>query len=119
MTEYKLKSRKGIDDLKGIYAFVGNSQGDNNSTNDLNVYLMSDGWLSFVFDCELTQEAINKESEKRIKENEEYIESLKKEGKYGKEYEITLNVEHNSLLDESIMDNSKSSHSFVILDLNE
>lgn len=119
MTEYKIKGRRGIDDLQSIYAFVGNSQGDTSATNDIEVYKASGGWLSFVFNCELTQEAINLESERRIILNSQYIKELIENYKYGEKYETIIRVEHNSLFDACIKDKSTSSYSFTILDFNK
>jgi len=69
MNKYNFKRKLGIDDLFCEFAFVGNSQGDTSGTNALDVYLISDGWLSFVFNCELNHEEINKESQKRKQAN--------------------------------------------------
>ena len=65
MVKYKLKGRYGIDDLKSLYAFHGNSQGDETRTNSIKLYKSSEEWLSFVFDCKLTEEAIFNEIEKK------------------------------------------------------
>ena len=99
MEEYKIKCKKGIDDLKSIYAFHGNSQGDDSVSNKLEDYINSKGWMSFGFDCELTQEAIDKESKERAIWNENYINELQKSGEYLKEYEISLKFNHNSDFD--------------------
>jgi hypothetical protein len=119
MTKYKIKGRRGIDDLQGIYAFIGNSQGDTSGTNDIEVYKASGGWMSFVFNCELTQEAINKESERIIEANSKYISQLIKEEKYGEEYESILSIEPNPLFDYINTDKPTISHSFTILDFNK
>lgn len=119
MMEYKIKGRRGIDDLQGIYAFIGNSQGDTSGTNDIEVYKASRSWMSFVFNCELTQGAINKEIEKRIETNSKYISQLINEGKYGEEYESILTIEPNPLFDACIKDKLTGSYSFTILDFNK
>lgn len=116
MVEYKIKGRKGIDDLQGIYAFVGNSQGDTSGTNDIEIYKASEGWMSFVFNCELTQEAINLESERRIILNSQYIKELIEDYKYGEEYEITATCEYNEVFDKPSPEDSHSA-SWEILDL--
>lgn len=97
--EFKLKRKKGIDDLKCLFAFSGNSQGDESQTNNIQEYKSSGGWLSFNFDCELTEEAINKEIEIRKNWNEKYIQELKEKGQYNEEYEITINFKSCSELD--------------------
>ncbi len=119
MKEYKLKGKRGIDDLQGIYAFIGNSQGDTTATNDIDVYKSSQGWLSFVFDCLLTQTEIDGESLKRKRENEEYIRNLKKEGKYGEEYETSISLQENPVFDAPQKNRSLNSYSFHILDLSK
>lgn len=119
MKEYKLKGKKGIDDLQGLYAFVSNSQGDTSGTNALDVYLMSDGWLSFVFNCKLTQEAINKEVKRRFEANTKYISYLASEGKYGEEYEISIKLEENPLFDSPNINKPLESYSSKIFDVSE
>lgn len=99
---YSIKRRKGIDDLIGEYAWIGNSQGDESYTNDINVGKGSDGWMSYVFkDIDINdQEAINKESERRKQVNKDYIKELKRTGEYGKEGSpVTLHLKHNPLFD--------------------
>lgn len=117
MTEYKIKGRRGIDDLQGIYAFVGNSQGDTSGTNDIEVYKASGGWMSFIFNCELEQNAINAESERRIILNSQYIKELIEDYKYGEEYETIINVEHNSLFDDPQENRPLLSYTTTFLDL--
>ena len=119
MKEYKIKGRRGIDDLQGVYAFVGNSQGDTSGTNDIEVYKSSGGWVSFVFNCDLEQNAINSESENRKLGNEEYIRILTETGKYTEEYENTISIEENPLFDYVNTDKPTISHSFTILDLSK
>ena len=87
---YTLKAKLGIDDLKQIYAFTGNSQGDTTATNSLEEYYAAKGWLSFGFNCNLDQESINKESEERIIYNNKYILELKESGRFGEEYDINI-----------------------------
>lgn len=93
--KYTTKHKKGITDLLNTYAFVGSSQGDTSQTNNVQDYIDSKGWLSFAFDNSIdryNQEAINKESERRQKENEITINKLKQSGEYGQEYEVTTTV---------------------------
>lgn len=92
MDKYTLKRKLGINDLLCEFAFVGNSQGDESKSNFIDDYNASQGWMSFIFDCELNQEEINKESQRRKQSNLDYIEKLKTEGKYGEEYEIDINL---------------------------
>jgi hypothetical protein len=118
MQQYKFKIKKGIDDLKGLYAFVGNSQGDTNCSNSITDYLSSQGWMSFVFDCELTDQAIQEEILKRKAWNEQYIQDLKESNEYGQEVEYSMNIEHNSLFDKASDDKGYplSSYRFIFLD---
>lgn len=119
MTQYKFKRRKGIDDLKSLFAFHGNSQGDETRTNDIQQYLDSEGWLSFDFDCELSSKAILDEIKKRKKWNNSYIEELIEKGEYGKEQEHVLSVDYNPLFDNNnntTLDYPLESYKFLILD---
>lgn len=97
---YKLEMKKGLDDLKPIYAFRGNSQGDKSATNSINTYKNSGGWMSFIFDCPLEQAAIDKQVEKNRLWNDNYIKELQKEGRYLEEYEISIELVHNPLFDD-------------------
>lgn len=115
--EYKFKQRKGIDDLKSLYAFKSSSQGDDFFSNSIEDYKNSKGYMSFVFNCELTPEVINKEIVKRALANEEYLKELFTSGEYGKEYEISIHFKENPIFD----NNPKvqylvSNHSFIIID---
>ena len=94
--EYKVIFRRGIDDLKPEYAFVGSSQGDHSATNEIEDYKNSQGWLSFIFDNvdEEDQLAIYTESAIRKQENKDYIQKLKEEGRYKEEYEIKFEFKH-------------------------
>jgi hypothetical protein len=104
MKEYKIKQKRGIDDLQNIYAWVGNSQGDESHTNIIEVGLASDGWMSYMFKNInfLDQNAINIESARRKQANEDYIKKLKEEGKFGQEYELSLHIKENPLFDRVI-----------------
>lgn len=93
MELYKITGRKGINDLKSLYAFVGNSQGDSSASNSIEEYQAAKGWMSFVFGCELTQEAIEEEIQKRKSWNDAYIKELKETEEYGKVYFINVQVE--------------------------
>ena len=99
---YKISGRKGINDLKSLYAFVGNSQGDSSASNSIEEYQAAKGWMSFVFDCEFTQEAIEEEIQKRKSWNETYIKELKETGEYGKVYFINVQVELDPIYDAPI-----------------
>lgn len=120
MVEYKLKGRCGIDDLKSLFAFHGGSQGDETKTNSIKLYKFSEGWLNFIFDCELTEEAIFNEIEKRHNYNNDYIAELKKNGKYGTEYKISINLQENPLLDSNYPLNQPiDSYKMILLDLSK
>lgn len=101
MNNITLKKKKGIDDLINVYAWTGNSQGDESYTNNIEEGLASQGWMSYNFkDIDITdQKAINKESERRKKVNQDYINKLKEEGKYGEEYEVKIYIQPNPIFD--------------------
>lgn len=101
MSEFKIKRRKGIDDLQCEYAWIGNSQGDTSATNSIEEGEGSNGWMSFIFHGidPKDQEAINRESAKRKKANEDYIVELKATGKYGEEYELEIHFKENPVFD--------------------
>jgi len=120
LTKFTLKRRYGIDDLKGLYAYVGNSQGDHSGSNELHSDKESGGWMSFVFNCEETQEAINAEVKSRAIWNENYIEELKKSGKYGTEFEINMSFQRHPLFDdEKATERPTMTHSFFIMDMSK
>lgn len=120
MKEYKMTCRKGIDDLKSLFAFHGNSQGDTMATNDIEVYKDSKGWMSFTFDCELTQKAIAEEVLKRQRWNAEHIAQLQASGEYGQEYEITVKFAELTFDKPSIVQESPlSSYKMIFLDSSE
>lgn len=122
--EYKVQGTyKGINDLKSIYAFHGNSQGDTSVSNDIDVYKSSNGWMCISkyfkdIDCS-NQEEINKRSLKLKKENDKYIAQCHKNNTYG-EYngDITFKIMANPLMDNNIKI-KKSSLVFDILDFSK
>lgn len=101
---YSFIKRKGIDDLHNIWAWTGNSQGDESCTNDIKEGLASDGWMSFRFNGidPTDQDAIDAESARRIKHNKDYIKDLKANGEYLKEYQLTIHVAPNSIFDGNV-----------------
>jgi hypothetical protein len=120
--EYRIMFRKGIDDLKSLYAFHGNSQGDESRTNSIAEYKASKGWLSFVFDdCELTEEAIKERIQQNHLANEQYIEKLKADGQYGEIDSLRIKVAYNPHFDMPLRHtpSSLSSYRMVFLDFNE
>lgn len=97
---YTFKGKKGITDLEGLFAFTGSwGQGDHYSSNDASIEHPS--YVSFVFTCPKTQKDINEEIERRKKRNSEYIERLKFNGEYGKEYDINCSFIPHPMFDES------------------
>lgn len=118
--KYKIKLEQGIDDLQSLYAFRGNSQGDETETNSIEQYKNSNGWLSFVFDCEMTEEAIALEIEKRKKANNKYLKELKRKGKYGKEYTLEVSVMHDPSKDDvSLIKRGLDSFKLIFLDFSK
>lgn len=102
MKTFTIQQRRGIDDLLCEFAFIGNSQGDESVSNDIEDFKRSKGWLSYIFkDIPLEQEAINKEVERRKKHNKDYIEQLHKENKFGEKYNLTVHLKENNLFDKS------------------
>lgn len=99
MEKYEIKFKHGIHDLKSEYAFHGNSQGDESVSNSIATYQASQGWMSFMFDCPMTEEAIAIEVAKNKAWNKEYIQKLKDEGRFGEEYTITMSVQEHPLFD--------------------
>lgn len=118
MKQFEMKLRRGVDDLKSLFAFHGNSQGDESCTNDIEVYKASKGWMTFTFDCDLTEEAIQAEIETRKKANEEYVKSLKESGKYEEEYTVKIQFNDHPMFDR--VDDTKefplSSYRMIFLD---
>ncbi len=98
INEYKIKSYRGIDDLQCEVAWRGSSQGDKSWSNNVKD---NHDWMIFNFrDIDPTnQEAINIEIARKKEENQNYIKQLKKEGRYGEEYELTIHLKHNPLFD--------------------
>jgi len=119
MKTFKVIRRKGVDDLQVVYAFVGNSQGDEIKTNSIEEYTNSEGWLSYVFNVELTAESIEAEVKKRIEENKLYILKLEKEGKYGEEFEFTVHIEENPLFDHPNKPMPLESYRMLFVDLED
>ena len=125
-TEYAgPKIRLGIDDLKSVYAFHGNSQGDETRTNDVGVFHKSGGWLSINpffknVDC-ASQEAVDKMSFKISCENLKYIEKLKSDGRYGEYTDgVKIFVQHDPLYDDCgrLFNKPKVNYRLDVLDLN-
>lgn len=104
---YTLKRKRGIDDLVSEFAFRGNSQGDESTSNNIQDYLNSEGWMSYVFidfpldfkDIDKDQKLIYEEVERRKKLNIAYVEELKIKGEYGKDFEYSIQIKHNPIFD--------------------
>lgn len=94
MSIHTLWFKKGIDDLKSIYAFHSSSQGDESASNSVNEYLGSGDWKyvpDHFKDIDYTdQEAVNKRSKELAVENEKYIESLKYSDSFGDSYRVEV-----------------------------
>lgn len=118
MKTYTIKRQRGVDDLLPEYAFCGNSQGDETHTNSIEAFKNSNGWLSFIFPCALTDKAIQEESANRKKTNAEYIKRLKAAGRYTEEYEMEISLVPHPLFDEPSTPASVSA-SFVLLDMSK
>jgi hypothetical protein len=117
MESFTLKCKHGIDDLQSEFAFHGASQGDETRTNDVEVYKDSAGWLINIFkDVDPTdQQAVLNEAAKRKAENIQYIEKLHSENKFGEEYELTLNFQHNPAFDNPPKETPLESYRMIFL----
>lgn len=115
-TEYTLKQRRGYDDLYQIYAFSGASQGDETRSNDIKDY---NEWMIYNFkNIPLDQDAINKESNRRKKLNDEYISKLKNENRYGELFETTISIEQDETYDKNTkVNNTCESYRFDIFNI--
>jgi hypothetical protein len=118
MKTYAIKRQRGVDDLLPEYAFYGNSQGDETHTNSIEAFNNSNGWLSFIFPCALTDEAIQEEAANRKKSNAEYIQRLKAEGRYTEEYEMEITLVPHPRFEELSIPASVS-HRFILFDLSK
>jgi hypothetical protein len=115
-SKFLVTQKRGIDDLKGLHAFVGSwGQGDHYNSNDCSVNHPS--YVKFVFDCEKNQDSINKEIDCRKAWNKNYIDSLKANGLYGSEYKINVTFVTHPLFDENPQQTLMSS-SFIFLNTN-
>ncbi len=119
MKQYTIKYKHGIHDLKSEYAFHGNSQGDESRSNNIATYLASGGWMSFMFDCPMTEEAIAIEVAKRKEWNIDYINKLKDEGRFGEEYEIALSIQEHPLFDTPLEGKPLESYKVKFIDLSK
>jgi hypothetical protein len=123
---YKMKGRyKGTDDMPSIYAFHGNSQGDNSKSNSVNDYISSDGWMSvssYFKDIDyMNQEAVDKRSKELKLKNDKYVQDCKDNGTYG-EYtgDIEISMLYNPLFDNNYVDKCKTeSYKMCILDFSK
>lgn len=112
---------KGKTDLLNIYAFRGNSQGDESHSNEIIDYKTSDGWMSFHFEGidKTNQEAIYIESLRRQKLNAEYIEKCKSDGTFGERLpDIEMQLTNFPLFDDNTINDhpTRISYSNIILD---
>lgn len=114
---YEITGRKGINDLKSLFAFIGNSQGDDSVSNNIQEYLDARGWMSFIFKCDLNKKAIESEIQNRKLWNENYIKDLKEKGEYGKIYIVNCEVELDHLYDAPIKE-TPLTESFKMVILN-
>ena len=121
MNHYKIKGRKGIDDLKPLYAFQSAEQGSNYQTNSISEYENSKGWLIPIFK-DLTQEGIAKQIVENSQWNLIYVTGLLKTNTFGEEYEINMFMQPNELLDSPVPDtlskpkSSLTSYKMIFLD---
>lgn len=117
MKQIELKQYYGVDDLLGLYAYVGSwGTGDHYNSNEVGIDHPS--YVSFVFDCLETQEAVNAEIIRRKLENEKYIQDLKNTGQYKEPYVIGLTFKEHPIFD-SHVESKLISHSFHIIDLSD
>jgi hypothetical protein len=99
MEQFKFKFKRGIHDLKSLYAFHATTQGDEYATNSIQEYESSKGWLAYTFSVPMTDEAIQAEVEARRLFNESYIQQLHSEGRFGEEYEVAITATPNPIFD--------------------
>jgi hypothetical protein len=114
---------KGKNDLLDIYAWHGNSQGDESRTNDVEEALSMKGWMSPTFkdvDC-TNQEAVDAEVLRRIAENDKYIKELMKSGEYLKEYksDIEFTMIHDPKWDTPKSNIKLESYRIVMFDMSK
>lgn len=119
--DFKLKKRKGIDDLKPLFVFDYWGDGESGyGSNDLTKYLVAkennDGWNHVSFDgsCALTQEAINAEIKQREIWNKAYVEQLKNDGEYGNEHEQNWRVQTMDAFDKPSSGDAMSGFGMII-----
>ena len=121
---YNINQRKGFDDLLVEHPFMGNSQGDRSTVDDV-IEGNSNPWVSYIFGDDVDrydQVAVNKEIERRKKKNIEYLKVLRFNGEYGKKYTNTLKMIPNDLFDRpsSVIGGIKlESYRMVFLDMNK
>jgi hypothetical protein len=88
--------KKGINDLKCEFGFIGSSQGDESATNSVAEYLASAGWLITTLDktkVDITnQKEVDAAIQERREANQAYIKQLQEVGEYGKEVSEELNI---------------------------
>lgn len=119
MQDYSFIKKTGINDLKSLFAFEGNSQGDTSCSNSIEEFIASKGWMSFMFKCDLTKEAIDEELAQRKLWNDNYIKELKENGTFGEDYCTNVSIELDPLYDSPIsLESAKPlmSHRITILD---
>ena len=103
MINYKIKVRQGIDDLKSMYPYDGE-------------------WGIFHAYYNITEEEYLKDVKgyvaKIAYDNQQYIEKLKNEGKYGEIVVYTISMEENKYFDtgdDSKKDYPLTSYKFIII----
>lgn len=117
--KYKLDCRKGIDDLKPEYLFQGCSQGDEFSTNSLEEYKSSKGWMcSLVYPIPITQEEVDSIVKFNKEWNRKYIQELKNSEEFGEIEFRYINIEEDPLFDNNNK-GVKESYRYDILDMNK
>lgn len=113
----------GITDLECEYAFYGNSQGDDSSTNSVEDYLSSGGWKSVSSNFKdidyLNQSEVDKRALEIRTKNQQRILELKRNGEYGKrvENEISLSIKTSPKFDSpKMLNTSLESYRMTFID---
>lgn len=118
MKTYTFTGRRGIDDLKPEYTFMSTMQGDTSVSSS--VKDIDNPYLKYVLETlPITQEGIEKEIQKNREYNIQYVEQLRKEDRFGEEYQIAVHFVEHSFLDTPNNSLKLKSFDFKLIDMSE